>query len=84
MAQDVAQIAAILDLARERGLRLRAIVCGDVKLVLSEPWPTPELPPNGKRDGPSDQEKLRRAGKDLFGRVMPDELLEEYRKDGLL
>lgn len=85
---DTDRLNSVLELAKAHGLRLHAVVVGDVKLVLSSPWPDPEVSPrvDERKLTPEEREvfELRALSKKTFGHSLPDEMLAEYRKDGLL
>jgi hypothetical protein len=83
--EEVETLSAVLDLAEKRGVRLRAVVCGSIKLAFDAPWPPEEAAkPRVLSEKERHKEALRKASVENFGRVLSDELLEEYHKDGLL
>lgn len=59
---DVARLAAVLELASERGLTLACVRVGDVELRLTSPSPTAEH--SGER--PPSAEELARIRRDEF------------------
>ena len=85
---DTDRLNSVLELAKTHGLRLHAVVVGDVKLVLSSPWPEPEAPAKVDQSKLTAEERevleLRALSRKTFGHNLPDEMLAEYRKDGLL
>lgn len=76
---DVARLESVLALAKAHGLRLSALVVGDIKLAILGQ----DVEPHTKQP-PSEIEQLRTASRRTFGRVLPDDTLREMHTDGLL
>ena len=93
-------LSALLELLEQRGVQVSAIVMGDLKLVLAAPWPPTKAPvipikpqvaevmsdrqARPSRLTPEQLEKARAASRQTFGRVLPDEQLEDFAEAGLL
>jgi hypothetical protein len=79
---DADRVRALAVMARELGMRVSALVVGDVRLVFSEPWPKSEQATQAqtvKADRATDPklEALRAEGLKEFGRRVPDDLLRQ-------
>lgn len=90
----------ILDVLEKRGVQVSAIIAGDVKLVLASPWPAPKAVTIHRDPQVTDVEKDRQGrpsrltpaqlvlaraeSRRTFGRVLPDEMLEDFVEAGQL
>lgn len=83
MSTEVDDIKAMLDVAKERGIRLLAVKVGNHEMRFGEAWP-PADPPKPVSHEDSQKHNLRKQSKLHFGRVLDDEQLEQMHKDGLL
>ena len=78
---DAQRVEAVMQMAARLGARLSVVICGDVRLHLSEPWPAKsELPADAQavvvdRAADPKLEALRAKGRREFGRRVPDDLL---------
>jgi len=93
-------LSSLLDVLEKRGVQVSAIITGGLKLVLSAPWPPPKPVEvrrdpqvadvqNDRQGRPSrlteEQLKIaRRSSERTFGRILPDEQLEDFAEAGLL
>jgi hypothetical protein len=95
---DIKRVLALADALRTLGMSVSAIVVGDVRVVLAEPWGGATREPKSPRESAdADQalyaqtkddattkklKRLREASKRQFGKILPDETLLKF--DGLL
>lgn len=85
---DADRLTAVAQAAKALGMRISALVVGDVKVVLAEPWgAASEVAVAPPQETPANEEErklaeLRRRSKALFGRVLTDDALLKF--EGLL
>jgi hypothetical protein len=81
---DADRVRAVAEMAQKLGMRLSVVIVGDVRLVLSEPWPKSEQASQAdvvREDRAADPEleALRAKGRREFGKRVPDDVLRSLK-----
>lgn len=84
---DAARVRQVAEMAQSLGMRVSALIVGDVKLVFSEPWPKSEPPQvreqqEDKQSGDPKLQALREKALKTLGHVPADNILLQL--DGVM